>query len=102
VGDRQPLPGEAGRVAGGDAEADGSLVSVAAAFQNRRSQIVAVQKVGKGPWSASIICAEAVGPVVFCGFAVGGERTGARIRLLLRLGVRIRPGRADGAPWVRP
>ena len=28
---------------------------------------------GKGPWSAAIICAEAVGPVLFAGWADGGE-----------------------------
>jgi hypothetical protein len=44
-----------------------------AAFYYRRSQIIAPQKTGKGPWSASIVCAEAVGPVVFAGWAEGGE-----------------------------
>jgi hypothetical protein len=52
---------------------DGSLVAPAAAFVNRRSQIVAPQKTGKGPQSAAWICAEAVGPVVFCGFAAEGD-----------------------------
>ncbi|MFC4912569.1 hypothetical protein [Actinomadura gamaensis] len=46
---------------------------LASAFHYRRSQVVAPQKTGKGPWSASIICAEAVGPVVFAGWAEGGE-----------------------------
>jgi hypothetical protein len=77
----------------GTRKRDGSLVSVAAAFQNRRSQVVAVQKVGKGPWSASIICAEAVGPVTFCGFAEGGEA----YRLL-----RIRLRRAAGSTNTPP
>lgn len=45
----------------------------AAAFVNRRSQIVAPQKTGKGPWSAAIVAAEAVGPVLFLGWAAGGE-----------------------------
>src|SRR6266571_704380 len=52
---------------------DKSLVSPASAFHYRRSQVVAPQKTGKGPWSATLISAEAVGPVVFVGFAVGGE-----------------------------
>lgn len=52
---------------------DGTLVSPSSAFVNRRSQIVAPQKTGKGPQSAAWICAEAVGPVVFMGFARGGE-----------------------------
>jgi hypothetical protein len=45
----------------------------AAAFQNRRSQLVAAQKTGKGPFAACLVCAEAVGPVLFCGWAEGGE-----------------------------
>jgi hypothetical protein len=39
------------------------------AFHYRRSQVVAPQKTGKGPWSATIICAEAVGPVLFDGWS---------------------------------
>jgi len=45
----------------------------AAAFHYRRSQVVAAQKTGKGPFAAVITCGEAVGPVLFCGFAEGGE-----------------------------
>lgn len=40
-----------------------------AAFFYRRSQVVGPQKTGKGPWSATIVCAEAVGPVLFAGWA---------------------------------
>ncbi|GGS47816.1 hypothetical protein [Streptomyces violaceus] len=47
---------------------------LAPAFHYRRSQVVAPQKTGKGPWSATIVLAEAVGPVVFAGWAKGGER----------------------------
>lgn len=47
---------------------------LAPAFHNRRSQVVAPQKTGKGPWSAAIVLAEARGPVVFAGWARGGER----------------------------
>lgn len=46
---------------------------LAPAFHYRRSQVVAPQKTGKGPWSASIVLAEAAGPVVFNGWATGGE-----------------------------
>jgi hypothetical protein len=46
---------------------------LAPAFHYRRSQIIAPQKMGKGPWSATIICVEAVGPAVFAGWAKGGE-----------------------------
>lgn len=45
----------------------------APAFVNRRSLIVGPQKTGKSPWGASIVAAEAVGPVIFAGFAAGGE-----------------------------
>lgn len=44
-----------------------------AAFQHRRSQVVAAQKTGKGPWSAAVISVEAVGPALFAGWARGGE-----------------------------
>jgi hypothetical protein len=44
-----------------------------AAFQNRRSQCVACQKVGKGPFAAVMTCGEAVGPTLFAGWAEGGE-----------------------------
>ncbi|MCW2904914.1 MAG: hypothetical protein JWO67_7179 [Streptosporangiaceae bacterium] len=46
---------------------------LAPAFHYRRSQIIAPQKTGKGPWSATIICNESVGPAVFTGWAKGGE-----------------------------
>jgi hypothetical protein len=87
----------------GTRKRDGSLVSVAAAFQNRRSQVVAVQKVGKGPWSASIICAEAVGPVTFCGFAEGGETYRcSEYGCGCGWEYEYAPGEPMGKPWVRP
>jgi hypothetical protein len=45
----------------------------ALAWVYRRSQLVRPQKWGKGPFTAAIICAEAVGPVRFAGWAEGGE-----------------------------
>ncbi|MFJ2174341.1 hypothetical protein ACIOHE_15685 [Streptomyces sp. NPDC087851] len=45
----------------------------APAFVYRRSQLVRPQKWGKGPFSASWICGEAVGPVLFLDWAAGGE-----------------------------
>lgn len=47
---------------------------LAPAFHNRRSQVVAPQKIGKGPWTATIVAAEAAGPVIFNGWARGGEQ----------------------------
>lgn len=46
---------------------------LAPAFVHRRSQVVAPQKSGKGPWTACIIALEATGPAVFAGWADGGE-----------------------------
>lgn len=43
------------------------------AFTYRRGQVVAPQKTGKGPWSASITCIEAVGPSQFLGWAEDGD-----------------------------
>lgn len=43
------------------------------AFHYRRSQIVGPQKSGKSPYQAAQVCAEAVGPVLFGGWAKGGE-----------------------------
>jgi hypothetical protein len=44
-----------------------------AAFHYRRSQAMAPQKTGKGPWSAAIVCAEALGPVLFYDWAKAGD-----------------------------
>lgn len=46
---------------------------LAPAFHYRRSQVIHVQKSGKGPWCAADATAQALGPVVFAGWAVGGE-----------------------------
>ncbi|MCM6778043.1 terminase [Nocardia sp. CDC159] len=43
------------------------------AFVYRRAQVVAPQKTGKGPWSASVTCVEAVGPSQFLGWAGKGD-----------------------------
>jgi hypothetical protein len=43
------------------------------AFHYRRSQVVGPQKAGKGPWAASLVTFEAVGPCLFAGWAEGGE-----------------------------
>ncbi|MCX5066916.1 hypothetical protein OOJ91_13775 [Micromonospora lupini] len=43
------------------------------AFYYRRSQIMGPQKIGKGPWSASICLAEGGGPTLFAGWAEAGD-----------------------------
>jgi hypothetical protein len=40
-----------------------------AAFHNRRFQVIAPQKVGKGPWVATVAAGEGVGPALFAGWA---------------------------------
>jgi hypothetical protein len=42
---------------------------LAPAFHSRRSLIVAPQKVGKGPWSATGVALEGAGPALFAGWA---------------------------------
>lgn len=82
---------------------DATVGQLATAFAYRRSQVVAPQKTGKGPWTATIIAAEAVGPVVFAGFADGGE--------VYRCSdhgcgcgwwYAYRPGEPMGRPWPTP
>lgn len=43
------------------------------AFTYRRSQVIAPQKTGKGPWVACLAAAEAVGPTTWAGWAKRGE-----------------------------
>lgn len=43
------------------------------AFVHRRSQLVRAQKWGKSPLISAFVCAEAVGPVLFAGWAEGWE-----------------------------
>ncbi|MFW6091098.1 MAG: hypothetical protein ACODAF_04435 [Actinomycetota bacterium] len=75
----------------------------AAAFHNRRSLIVATQKVGKGPMAATWSCVMGVGPDLFAGWAgkddgyacsdhgcgCGWERP-------------YKPGEPMGMPWPTP
>jgi hypothetical protein len=44
------------------------------AFVYRRSQVVAPQKTGKGPWAACLTANQAVGPDLFAGFAKRGDQ----------------------------
>lgn len=55
---------------------DASPSRPASAFHYRRSQLVRSQKWGKGPFSAALICAEAVGPVLFDGWDASGDPVG--------------------------
>ncbi|WP_017612106.1 hypothetical protein [Nocardiopsis salina] len=79
------------------------LGQLARAFTYRRSQVVAPQKTGKGPWSATLILAEAVGPTVFAGWAHGGE-----VYRCADHGCECgwwypyEPGEPMGRPWASP
>lgn len=76
---------------------------LATAFHYRRSQIVAPQKTGKGPWSAAIVCAEALGPVLFGGWAVGGEVYRCRdYDCGCGWEYEYEPGEPMGMPWPTP
>lgn len=75
----------------------------AAAFTYRRSQVMAPQKTGKGPWSATIIAAEALGPVRFAGWAQGGELFDCRDhRCSCGFVYEYQPGEPLGRPWATP
>lgn len=76
---------------------------LAPAFRNRRSQIVAPQKTGKGPWSATVCIFEALGPAVFLAFARGGESYrcsdfGCGCGFVYD----YEPGEPMGQPWPTP
>lgn len=73
------------------------------AFHYRRSQIVGPQKAGKGPWSATIVAAEAVGPVLFAGWARDGDGYDCRDRGCgCGFTYEYEPGEPMGMPWPTP
>lgn len=74
-----------------------------AAFHFRRSQVIAPQKTGKGPWSAAIVCAEAVGPVLFFDWAVAGdEYLCSDHGCGCGWSYKYRAGEPMGMPWPTP
>lgn len=76
---------------------------LAPAFHSRRSQCVAPQKTGKGPWSAGICALEGVGPAVFDGWARGGEVYECRVwGCGCGWVYEYEPGEAMGRPWPTP
>lgn len=73
------------------------------AFHNRRSQIIAPQKIGKGPWSATIVAVEAAGPALFNGWAEGGEVYDCRnYHCGCGWVYEYEPGEPMGRPWNKP
>ena len=82
---------------------EAKLGQLSTAFHYRRGQVVAPQKSGKGPWTAGITAAEAVGPVLFAGWAEGGELYDCRAHGCGCGWVyEYEPGEPMGRPWTRP
>jgi len=76
---------------------------LAPAFHNRRSQVVGPQKIGKGPGSATWAAAEGAGPVVFDGWAEGGEAYDCRDHGCgCGWFYEYEPGEPMGTPWPTP
>jgi hypothetical protein len=73
------------------------------AFRYRRSQVIAPQKTGKGPWSAAWVAAEGLGPVLFYDWAGENdayvcEDNGCECGWVYR----YRPGEPMGHSWPTP
>jgi hypothetical protein len=80
-----------------------TLGQLAPAFRYRRSMLVRPQKWGKSPLVAAIICAEAVGPVVFAGWAGPGDEYVCSEHGCPCGWVReYLPGDPMGMPWPTP
>ncbi|HLS01162.1 MAG TPA: hypothetical protein VK054_04160 [Beutenbergiaceae bacterium] len=62
-----------GRVREGARQPDLSKPLLNQAFVYRRSQVIAPQKMGKGPWTAARVALAAVGPSEFLGWAKEGD-----------------------------
>lgn len=56
-----------------DAAFDPDAPPLNQAFVYRRSQVIAPQKIGKGPWRAAHVALAAVGPSEFCGWSEAGD-----------------------------
>lgn len=76
---------------------------LAPAFHYRRSQVIAPQKTGKGPWTASVCANEGAGPALFAGWA--GKDDGyvcAEHGCGCGWEYPYQPGEAMGMPWPTP
>jgi hypothetical protein len=76
---------------------------LAPAFRYRRSLLVRPQKWGKGPLTAAQVCAEGVGPVLFAGWATGGEVYDCRDHGCgCGFVFEFEPGEPMGRAWATP
>jgi hypothetical protein len=79
------------------------LGQLATAFFYRRMQVVGPQKIGKGPFAASLVAAQARGPVLFAGRAKGGEVYDcADHGCDCGWTYEYQPGEPMGRPWATP
>lgn len=86
-----------------DIEFNPSAPLTAQAFHYRRSQLVRAQKWGKNPLVAAMICGEGVGPVLFAGWADGGESWVCRDHGCDCGWIyEYEPGEPMGMPWPTP
>ena len=88
-----------------DAENDPTLPAnpLAGAFVYRRSQLVRAQKWGKSPLISAFVCAEGVGPVLFAGWATGGEVYACRDHgCFCGWTYEYAAGEPMGHPWATP
>lgn len=73
------------------------------AFHYRRSQVIAPQKTGKGPWSAAMAAESALGPDLFAGWARGGETYNCETYSCgCGFVYEYEPGEPMGMPWPTP
>lgn len=73
------------------------------AFYYRRSQVIAPQKTGKGPWSAAGVALEAVGPALFAGWAGKGDGYACSDHGCgCGWEYEYEPGEPMGMPWPTP
>ena len=87
----------------GETEFDAVNPILAPAFVYRRGIMIGPQKLGKGPFTASHICLEGVGPALFAGWARKGD-VYACADWGCRCGweYRYEPGEPKGMPWPTP
>lgn len=79
------------------------LGDLASAFHYRRCLYVGPQKCGKGPWLAKKAKGQASGPVLFAGWARGGEVYACEDHgCPCGWEYTYKPGEAMGRPWAKP
>jgi len=79
------------------------LGDLSAAFHYRRVQYIGPQKCGKGPWLAKKTKGQAAGPVLFAGWARGGEVYACEDHgCPCGWEYTYQPGESMGRPWAKP